>query len=330
MLDNAPPDVQFALDAARKAALITRQVQEDMAHEGATKSDLSPVTVADYAVQAVVARLLSDRFPDDVLVGEEAAGDLRTPGGAKMLGLVAHYTQLVFDHASGEQVCDWIDRGGAEPGRRYWTVDPVDGTKGYLRGEQYAIALALVEEGQVQLGVLACPSLAADCAPEAGKGALLMAQRGGGAWNTPLDKDAFAAISVSDRTSPVEARLLRSVEAGHTNVDQIEAITEALGSRAEPVLMDSQAKYAVLAAGHAELLLRLLSPKKPDYKEKIWDQAAGSIILEEAGGKVTDLAGDPLDFGQGRTLANNRGLVASNGAIHDAALAAVKRVTRGG
>jgi 3'(2'), 5'-bisphosphate nucleotidase len=67
-------------------------------------------------------------------------------------------------------------------------------------------------------------------------------------------------------------------------------------------------------------LLRLLSPDQPDYKEKIWDQAAGSIILEEAGGKITDLDGKPLDFTCGRSLTHNRGILASNKALHSAAL----------
>ncbi len=89
------------------------------------------------------------------------------------------------------------------------------------------------------------------------------------------------------------------------------------------MLMDSQAKCAVLAAGHAEIMLRLLSPDRPDYREKIWDQAAGSIIIEEAGGRVTDMDGKPLDFHTGRRLENNRGIVATNGLLHDKVLAAL-------
>jgi 3'(2'), 5'-bisphosphate nucleotidase len=90
--------------------------------------------------------------------------------------------------------------------------------------------------------------------------------------------------------------------------------------------MDSQAKYAVLAAGGAEILLRLLSERQPSYREKIWDQAAGSIILEEAGGQISDLDGKPLDFTTGRALNNNRGILASNGRLHDAALEALQKV----
>jgi 3'(2'), 5'-bisphosphate nucleotidase len=103
-------------------------------------------------------------------------------------------------------------------------------------------------------------------------------------------------------------------------------LSELLAVRAEPVRMDSQAKYALLASGQGEALLRLLSPKRPDYREMIWDQAAGSLIVSEAGGRVTDLDGKPLDFAQGRTLAKNRGVLATNGKLHDALLTAIRAI----
>ena len=71
-------------------------------------------------------------------------------------------------------------------------------------------------------------------------------------------------------------------------------------------------------------MLRLLSPNQMDYREKIWDQAAGLICLQEAGGTVTDLDGKALDFTQGRRLESNRGVLASNGYLHDAALEALR------
>jgi 3'(2'), 5'-bisphosphate nucleotidase len=120
--------------------------------------------------------------------------------------------------------------------------------------------------------------------------------------------------------------VLRSVESGHTDKGKASDLSRAFGTRVGPIGMDSQAKYAVLAAGGAELLVRLISPDRPDYKEKIWDQAAGSLVIEEAGGRVTDLDGRPLDFSRGRTLAENRGVVATNGHLHEAALSAIRQV----
>jgi 3'(2'), 5'-bisphosphate nucleotidase len=139
-------------------------------------------------------------------------------------------------------------------------------------------------------------------------------------------RETYTRLTVSSQKKPENARLLRSFESGHTNSDQIDEFQMVLGSQTDPVRMDSQVKYALLAAGWGEIYLRLLSPKKLDYKEKIWDQAAGSLIVEEAGGRVTDLDGKPLDFSQGRTLKENRGICATNGRLHTEVLEALRSV----
>jgi 3'(2'), 5'-bisphosphate nucleotidase len=261
-------------------------------------------------------------------VGEESSADLRTPEGAATLESVTGFVRAAISGASADDVCAWVDRGTADPCERFWTLDPLDGTKGYLRGDQYVAALALIENGQVRLGVLGCPNLGVGCRPDVGgPGTLVLAVRGEGAAYAPMEGDGpWTPMRVSACDDVRQARLMRSFEAGHTNTGQIGQLAECLGVEAEPVRMDSQAKYAVMAVGGGELLFRLLSPKQPDYREKIWDQAAGSIVIEEAGGQVTDLAGKPLDFSKGRRLERNRGVVASNGLLHDAALEALARI----
>jgi 3'(2'), 5'-bisphosphate nucleotidase len=328
MLDLKQPEVRFALESVRQASLLVRQVQAELVPPALTKEDRSPVTIADFASQALVARLMADDFPDDPLVAEEDSNALRAPGSGANLELVTSYVARTSGPASPDQVCAWIDRGCAEQSDRFWTLDPIDGTKGFLRGDQYAVALALVENGAVQIGVLGCPNLVDGQTPNLdGAGSLVIAVRGLGTWTTSLSAPGdFIPLHVSARSQPSEARLLRSFETGHTNVDQIDFFVEAAGIRAAPLLMDSQAKYAVLAAGRGDLLLRLLSASKPGYREKIWDQAAGSLVLEEAGGCITDLDGKRLDFTTGRTLAHNRGVLASNGTLHAPALDALKQI----
>jgi 3'(2'), 5'-bisphosphate nucleotidase len=328
MIDTDNPEVKFALHAVRQAAQIAQQVQAEMVTPALTKEDRSPVTVADFASQALIGRLLGETFPGAVLVAEEDSLALRQPEKAAVLEQVTHFASRFAPGAIPERVCEWIDYGRVDSASRFWTLDPIDGTKGFLRFDQYAVALALVVDGKVQLGVLGCPNLSDAYRPDiGGVGSLVIAVRGGGAWTTPLARpNDFDRLQVSSRSDPSQARILRSFEAGHTNVDKIDAFSDALGVQAEPVRMDSQAKYAVLAAGKGDLLLRLLSPSKPDYKEKIWDQAAGSIILEEAGGRITDLSGTPLDFTRGRSLLNNRGILASNSLLHPAALSALRAI----
>ena len=333
MLNTNTPEIQFALNTVRLASKLVAQVQAEMVTAALTKEDKSPVTIADYGAQALVGYLLDRAFPNDPLVGEEDSASLREEKNRTTLERIAYCVGQYADGATTDSVCQWIDRGSAESGQRYWTVDPIDGTKGFLRGDQYAIALALVENGQVQVGALGCPNLNIQylisddqTAFKPGSGSIVLAVRGQGTWAAPLAGGDFVRLTVSPRGEASQARMLRSLEEAHTNVGQIGELVTALNVQAAPVGMDSQAKYAVLAAGKGDVLVRLISAKMPDYKEKIWDQGAGSIVVEEAGGRITDLHGYTLDFTAGRTLARNRGVLASNGALHETVLGALEKI----
>jgi len=323
MLDTDNPEIKFAIEAVRQASILVKTVQAEMVSPAIEKNDRSPVTVADFAAQALVGQMLTAAFPQDVMIGEEDSAALQTGKGRLTLDQVTNFVSRFVPTATPQAVCEWVDRGSAEFAARYWTLDPIDGTKGFLRGDQYAVAFALVYDGLVQVGALGCPNLTLT----GQHGVLLAAARGQGTWITPLEGEAqFTQVKVSTQGNPAGARILRSFESGHTNVSKIDIFAEKLGVQADPVRMDSQAKYAVQAAGQGEVYLRLLSPNQPDYREKIWDQAAGSLVIEEAGGCVTDLDGKPLDFTQGRTLAKNRGICGTNGVLHAAALAALKTI----
>jgi 3'(2'), 5'-bisphosphate nucleotidase len=321
-------EAQFAVDAVREAALLARRIQREMVGGSLTKNDLSPVTVADFAVQAVIARRLAEEFPGSALIGEEHADSLRLEEGVTTLDQVTAFVRTAIPDATPEEVCGLIDRGRGEPTDRFWTLDPIDGTKGFLRREQYAVALALVREGQVELGVLGCPQLSASFRDESNRdGMLIGAVRGQGTWAQPLSgQTTWQRLNVSSRSNPTDATLLRSVEKAHTNTDEIGQLTVGLRIKQPPLAMDSQAKYAVLAAGAGDVLVRLISPTRPDYREKIWDQAAGMIVVTEAGGRVTDLDGRTLDFSQGRTLAKNRGVLATNGHLHGVILEGLQSI----
>ncbi len=331
MISLSDTRVEFALRAVQQAASLAADIQNEMVSVALTKDDRSPVTVADFAAQAVVGYLLDKTFPGALLVGEEASAVLRSPDERDTLDKITEFMQRVITGVSAEEVCDLIDRGVDEPGDNYWTLDPIDGTKGFLRGAQYVTALAYVENGAVQLGALGCPNITPDLHENiGGEGSLLIAQRGEGTWISTLSgeisEENFSRLSVSGRADPSQARLMRSFESGHTNTTLVDEVQRELGGEVDPVRMDSQVKYALLASGEGEIYLRLLSPDRMDYREKIWDQAAGSIIVEEAGGTVTDLDGKVLDFSRGRTLKDNRGICATNGLLHDDALEALKRV----
>jgi 3'(2'), 5'-bisphosphate nucleotidase len=317
MLD--PPETQFAIEVVREAALLAQRIQREMVSGALTKDDRSPVTVADFAVQALVARRLAENFPAARLVGEEQADALRLEEGIAILDQITGFVRTVIPDATPEEVCGLIDRGSGDAPKTFWTLDPIDGTKGFLRREQYAIAFAFVRDGRVEIGFLGCPELAG--------GVIVAASRGEGTWQSTLQaSQVWKRLEVSPYDDPAIARILRSVEKSHTNVDEIGQLAATLGTTAAPIGMDSQAKYAVLAAGQGDVLLRLISKSRPDYRERIWDQAAGSIVVEEAGGRITDLDGKPLDFSHGRKLEKNRGILATNGHLHDAVLNGLRAI----
>lgn len=314
-----PKEYAAGLAAMQAAARLTEAVRGAMvAGEGGgqlAKQDRSPVTVADFGVQALVCRLLSEFMPEAAIVAEEDSALLR--GSTPMLTQVARFVSTQLGTVGGEMVCHWIDQGQGEPTGRYWVLDPIDGTKGFLRGGQYAIALALIEEGVVEWGFLACPRLP----HSTGDGAIFVARRSGGTEILSLDGALLGSAHTSEVQESAEARLVESVEGGHTDHSLSDHLQGALNLSWAPLRMDSQAKYAAVARGEAELYLRL--PTSPDYREAIWDHAAGALIVEEAGGKVTDIYGQPLDWSQGRRLAANQGIVASNGYLHAQVLEAL-------
>lgn len=312
-------ELEVAVAVMRQAAQITMQIRENTdASRAIRKPDDSPVTIADFAVQALVCRTLKAEFPEDAIVAEEDAAHLRRPAMNTVLAEVTSHLLPYIPQADPNAVCDWIDLGNGAPAERFWVLDPVDGTRGFVRGDQYAVALALIDKGRIVLGLLACPALMIpfDDLP----GQLFYAVRGRGAFVLAQQTGQAIRLELTEHLEPNRFRLLESVETDHNDRQRQELIARSLGMVLSPLRVDSQAKYALLAAGKGALYLRLPPERKPDQREKIWDHAAGALIVEEAGGRVTDLDGQPLDFAVGAELAANRGIVAGVVAAHKQAL----------
>ena len=315
---------EVAIQAVSRAAALCAQVRAEMVGaQSLQKDDKSPVTVADFGSQALVCRSLSTALPGDAIVAEEDAADLQKPENAERLAQIVDYVNRFEASSTAASVCEWIDAGKGSIAERYWTLDPIDGTKGFLRNDQYAVALALVEDGDVKVAALACPALPVARNGSTQTGVLFVAVRGAGAFMAPLGDNNFAPIRVAHDVNGAASRFVESVESGHGDQSLQEAIARAAGITQPSLRMDSQAKYGAVARGDAVLYLRLPSPKSPDYREKIWDHAAGALVVEEAGGRVTDMNGQALDFASDRKMSNNRGVVVSSGPLHAAVLEAL-------
>lgn len=308
-----------AVAEASKAVALLRRKNEFT--EALDKDDGSPVTLADYFVQAVINQRLAETFPRIPIVAEENSDGLESDSGKTLLNRLGK----LLPGQTADAITRTINRGNHEGGNRgrFWTLDPIDGTKGFLAKRQYSVALALIEDGEVVVGVLGCPELGSGTDGNGGdKGFAFFAERGRGAWQMPLYGGRAERVRVSRIEDPSEAVMCESAEPSHSSRESSEIIAKLLDIKTEPVRMDSQCKYAVLARGDASVYLRL--PSKNSYEEKIWDHAAGAVIVAEAGGRVTDSLGNPLDFSLGKTLRKNRGVLGTNALIHRKVLDAIK------
>lgn len=314
------PERKAAVEAVRGAARACEELRKSGAFSRAVeKTDGSPVTLADFFVQAVVTGDIVSAFPDTPVAAEESSACLESGAGERLLGELSG----LLPGKSEAEVLRAVDGGSHGGGRgRFWALDPVDGTKGFLANRQYAVALALIEDGEAVVGVLGCPRLGGE------DGSLFFAEKGFGAYRESLAGGPATRISVSTVRRASDAVMCESAEPSHSSRGRSERIAGLLGMAAGPVRIDSQCKYAVVARGDASVYFRL--PVKKDYEENIWDHAAGCAIVGEAGGKVTDCAGRPLDFSLGKTLRANRGVVGTNGIIHREVLDAVEEAGGGG
>jgi len=319
---------QTAIESVLSACSLCHEIQTNLISTDAiSKGDRTPVTVADFGAQALISHHLATAFPDDSMVGEEDSHLLRQSENAGVREAVFDIVNRFIPGRNPTGILEAIDRGSGEGGpvRRFWTIDPIDGTKGFLRGDQYAVALALVEEGEVVLGVLGCPNLPLNgLEPNGLRGSLFVAQKGEGTCLRSLDGTEEKKVRVDELSDPSRASFCQSVESSHTSHSDAERVAKKMGIKKPPIRMDSLCKYGIVARGDTSFYLRI--PSQESYLEKIWDHAAGFIMVREAGGVVTDMEGRPLNFSLGRTLAENRGILASNGKLHKQVLDTVKEV----
>tara|TARA_R110002096_G_scaffold344921_11_gene538392 strand:+ start:84999 stop:86042 length:1044 start_codon:yes stop_codon:yes gene_type:complete len=327
-----------AREAVIAASIVCREVQDNLDKVRAmTKDDKSPVTIADLASQAVVGMVLKQKLGEDLhLVAEEDSAFLRDEDNSVFLDATVAAVQGVWEGATEQKVLDAIDLGAGDTDHHsFWTLDPIDGTKGFLRNQQYAVALGFIEHGTPTIGVMGCPNLPVDMSEPLDErddhGCLYMAIQGDGVYESACDDIHAKTIRITrlDHIEGEEISVCASVEQAHTNMNDTDRILawieeQGLGHAGDPARLDSQCKYAVVARGQADAYLRL--PSKKPYVERIWDHAAGSCIASESGAFVTDIFGRNLDFSTGRGLENNKGIVCAPPRIHGILIRAIKEL----
>ncbi|GLT77015.1 hypothetical protein SLA2020_486410 [Shorea laevis] len=370
-IEKYSKELDVAVRVVHMACSLCQRVQEGLVSTSSdqvkSKDDDSPVTVADWSVQATVSWILSDIFgcQNVSIIAEEDVQTLSEADSADSLAAVVNTVNECLAEApkyglqrpdkvlGTSQILEAISRcnstGG--PTGRHWILDPVDGTLGFVRKDQYAIALALMEDGELVLGVLGCPNypmkkewlsyhhkyyqnMSQSSPPTSDsweKGCVMYARRGSGkAWMQPLVHgpkklewpNSARLIRVSSINDPALATFCESVENANSNHSFTAGVAHSVGLRKQPLRVYSMVKYAAIAHGDAEIFMKFA---RSGYKEKIWDHAAGVVIVEEAGGVVTDAGGRPLEFSRGVYLEGlDRGIIACSGAtLHAKIIGAV-------
>jgi len=273
---SSPVDLSHELDVARElareaAALVRRFSQQPMAVKH--KAGGEPVTEADLAANTLIVSRLAQEFPGDTVLSEELPDD-----------------------------------GSRLGSRRVWMVDPIDGTRDFIRGQTgYVVMIGLCLDGRPVLGVVAHPST----------GAVWSGVVGQAAW-----REQPGGTRTPVQTSPLaEPPGVRIVVSQSRRSPQIDAFRRALGVTDEMTVGSVGLKVALVAQGERDLYLY------PGEQTKLWDTCGPEAILIAAGGRMSDMDGRPLDYGKA-DLNNRSGVVASNGPLHDHVIRALA-VARG-
>ncbi|MGZ3425544.1 MAG: 3'(2'),5'-bisphosphate nucleotidase CysQ family protein [Polyangia bacterium] len=254
-------ELDLAIDLARRAGQQIRALHgSGIAVD--TKDDDSPVTQADREANALIVTALVSAFPGDGILSEELPDD-----GSRMV----------------------------RP--RVWMVDPLDGTKDFIRGRDgFAVMIGLLDGARPALGVVYQPI----------GDKLYFATRGDGAFVQRGD-DAAARIHTSDVREPSQIRMVASKSHRTETIDRVRA---ELGISDELNVGSVGLKLGLIAEGVRDLYVN------PAGHSKLWDACGPEAILVEAGGRLSDLRGEHIDY-RGAELGNTRGLIASNGVLHD-------------
>jgi 3'(2'), 5'-bisphosphate nucleotidase len=255
-------EVAVAEQLAREAGQVVLQYHGgDLSVE--RKAGNEPVTVADHKASELIVGGLRKAFPDDIVISEENADDLRR--------LTA---------------------------QRVWYIDPIDGTKDFIRGEDgFCVMIGLCLDHRPAVGVIYQPI----------HDRLFAAAPGAGTWLGAPDAAPLRA-RVSDVSVVTEVRLVASKSHRGSSIDQVKS---ALGVSNELNIGSIGLKLGTIALGERDLYVN------PSSKTSSWDTCGPEALLTEAGGRVSDIQGEPLRYDT-EIIAHTRGLLASNAHVHQA------------
>jgi 3'(2'), 5'-bisphosphate nucleotidase len=269
--DDYRHELEIARAIAVEAADLVRALRSGGKLVVDSKAGYEPVTNADHAANALIVAKLRAAFPDDVVLSEEIPDD------------------------------------GSRLGRaRVWMVDPIDGTRDCILGDDgFAVLIGLSVDGRPKVGAGAQPST----------GKTYTGIAGAGAWLDHLDTPSGPPQPLR-KSSIARPPGIRLVASKSHRTPRVDAVRQAL-------MIDDE-----INVGSVGLKIGLVAEATRDLyvytggRTKIWDTCGPEAILTGAGGRLTDMDGNPLTYGE-PDLYNHRGIIASNGPLHDFVITAL-------
>ncbi|MDX1971153.1 MAG: inositol monophosphatase family protein [Candidatus Sumerlaeia bacterium] len=284
VLDSVEPAITERIKAAL-ALMRTQAVGAEAYRQNAkvwTKEDNSPVSIADLLHQTQLQELLSTQFPEDGLISEESPEFME-----QTFQEASAVSRQFYGHTLGAALNHVQERGSTCT----WVFDPIDGTKGYLKGRYYAIALAFFWKDVPLFGAMAIPHQ--ESTLHGFSRSLAFALKGHGTWiaslespETPLDQLPFHRVDAQKRTTNGELKLGMSLEHG-------DGLAERFANAGyTQIKIDSQAKYLAVATGDLDAYVRQTRSDRDG--DLLWDHLPGMMLVQEAGGFVGSFDGSPI------------------------------------
>ncbi|KAK9085053.1 hypothetical protein Sjap_025464 [Stephania japonica] len=356
-------ELEAAVDVVEKACCLCVDVKKSLGSTSSgggilEKNDQTPVTVADFGVQAFISLELKKMFPSIPLVAEEDSTFIRSNFLAdNVLSVVNDRVEPEHKPLTRDDVLEAIDRGGkdaftfgAKPST-YWVLDPIDGTRGFLKGSEalYVVGLALVVDGEIAVGVMGCPNWKDDYSDSPSindqeaksgiptLGIVMAAHVGCGTWRRRLSNMLNSNASSTNwshwtrcfvdgsflvheaRYCIPDSQTWNSLplSASFSSTNDPAAVGEKQVLLL-PTCCGSLCKYLMVASGRASVFILRA---RTNTIIKVWDHAVGIICVLEAGGQVTDWRGNPIDLAadqvERRVIFPSGGVIVSNGNLHN-------------
>ena len=268
------------------------------------KQDQSPVTVADFASQIYIISKLKELFPEDSIIAEESLFSIVNHRDKKIIHLCYNELNLSVELDFKEI----LNYRGIDSGIR-WSIDPIDGTKGYQKGLSYAIGIGLINHQEKVFSIIGVPNY------KNNQVAIFTAFKGEGTKAAYGDR-GFIPIKVSNKEIIKDYSLCHSL---HYDQPWVLKLANILGIE-KYIQIDSMAKFCMIADGSSDLYIK---PMDKDHSF-IWDFLPGDLLVTEAGGMVTDLMGKIPQYINEKCVISAPGLLISNGKAHQEIIEFIK------